>query len=339
MGRKVTSFDVARLASVSQPTVSRALRNLPGTSPETRARVLSAAQVLAYIPSDVGRNLSAQSTKRIAVVSEELTNPYYPELVEPLRYQLASRDYRTVLVTDTPAGPVGLEALADGSYDGVVLTTTGRTSTLPRDLTERGVPHVLVNRLLDEPESAAVGIDNAQGAALITELLVMLGHERIGSIQGPVETSTARERSAGLARSMRDSGLRVRRELTRRVPFSHHEGRSAALDLIGTAQPPTAIVCGNDVVAMGVLSAARSMGLRVPEDLTVIGFDDIRMAAWPLINLTTVHCDLELMAKEAVELLMRQIDGSRIEPTVQRIPVALRLRGTHGPLPAPGSSA
>jgi len=339
MGRKVTSFDVARLASVSQPTVSRALRNLPGTSPQTRARVLSAAQVLAYIPSDVGRNLSAQRTKRIAVVSEELTNPYYPELVEPLRYQLASRDYRTVLVTDTPAGPVGLEALADGSYDGVVLTTTGRTSTLPRDLTERGVPHVLVNRLLDQPESAAVGIDNAQGAALITELLVMLGHERIGSIQGPVETSTARERSAGLARSMRDSGLRVRRELTRRVPFSHHEGRSAALDLIGTAQPPTAIVCGNDVVAMGVLSAARSMGLRVPEDLTVIGFDDIRMAAWPLINLTTVHCDLELMAKEAVELLMQQIDGSRSEPTVQRIPVALRLRGTHGPLPAPGFSA
>jgi LacI family transcriptional regulator len=338
MGRKVTSFDVARLAGVSQPTVSRALRNIPGTSPETRARVLSAAEMLAYIPSDVGRNLSAQSTKRIAVVSEELTNPYYPELVEPLRYQLASRDYRTVLVTDTPTGPVGLEALADGSYDGVVLTTTGRTSTLPRDLTERGVPHVLVNRLLDEPESAAVGIDNAQGAALITGLLVTLGHERIGSIQGPIETSTARERAEGLARSMRDSGLRVRRGLSRRVPFSHDEGRSAALDLIGTAEPPTAIVCGNDVVAIGVLSAARSMGLRVPEDLTVIGFDDIRMAAWPLIDLTTVHCNLELMAKEAVELLMQQIEGSRVEPTVQRIPVALRLRGTHGPRPAPGSS-
>lgn len=176
--------------------------------------MLSAAEKLAYIPSDVGRNLSAQSTRRIAVVSEELTNPYYPELVEPLRYQLARRDYRTVLVTDTSTGPVGLAALADGSYDGVVLTTTVRTSTLPRDLTERGVPHVLVNWLLDEPESNAVGVDNAQGAALITGLLATLGHQRIGSVQGPLETSTARERAEGLARSMRDRGLRVRRELT-----------------------------------------------------------------------------------------------------------------------------
>ncbi|MDX6340577.1 MAG: LacI family transcriptional regulator [Trebonia sp.] len=338
MGRKVTSFDVARLAGVSQPTVSRALRNLPGTSPETRARVLSAASELAYIPSDLGRKLSAQSTIRIAVVSEELTIPYYPELVEPLRHELASYNYRTVLVTDTPTGPVGLEALADGSYDGVVLTTTGRSSRLPRDLTERGIPHVLVNRLLDEPESDAVGFDNAQGAALITELLALLGHKRIGSIQGPIETSTARERAEGLARSMRDSGLRVRRELTRRVSFTHDEGQSAALDLVGTAEPPTAIVCGNDVVAMGVLSAARSVGLRVPEDLTVIGFDDIRVAAWPLVNLTTVHCDLELMAKEAVDLLMQQIDGARVQPRVRKIPVALRLRGTHGPRLAPGSS-
>ena len=218
-----------------------------------------------------------------------------------------------------------------------MLTTTGGTSPLPRDLTERGVPHVLVNRLLDEPESDAVGIDNAQGAALITELLVMLGHNRIGSIHGPIETSTARERAEGLARSMRCSGLRVRRELTRRVSFSHNEGQSAALDLVGTAEPPTAIVCGNDVVAMGALSAARSVGLRVPEDLTVIGFDDIRMAAWPLVNLTTVHCDLELMAKEAVELQMQQIDGSRVQPRVRKIPVALQLRGTHGPRMAPGS--
>jgi LacI family transcriptional regulator len=115
------------------------------------------------------------------------------------------------------------------------------------------------------------------------------------------------------------------------VPFSHDDGRSAALELIAAAQPPTAIVCGNDVVAMGVLSAARSAGLRVPGDLTVIGFDDIRMAAWPLINLTTVHCDLELMAGEAVGLLMQQLEGSSAEPVVKRIPVALRLRGTHGP--------
>lgn len=335
MVTKVTSFDVARLAGVSQPTVSRALRNIPGTSPETRARVVQAAQELSYIPSDSGRNLSAQSTKRVAVVSEELTNPYYPELVEPLRRQLATLGYRTVLATDTSDGPIGLEAMADGSYDGVILTTTYRRSTLPRDLTERGIPHVLVNRLLDHPESNAIGIDNAQGAELITELLVDLGHDRIGSIQGPLETSTARERADGLGRALRKHGLRVRRELTRRVRFSHDEGSAAAIELLGLAVAPTAIVCGNDVIAMGVLSAARTLGVEVPGDLTVVGFDDIRMASWPLIDLTTVHCDLDLLATQAVDLLMQQIADPGGTPVERHIAVSLRLRSTHG---RPGAS-
>ena len=144
--QQVTSFEVARLAGVSQPTVSRALRNLPGASPETRARVMAAARELSYIPSASGRVLSTSRTRRVAVVVEELTNPYYPQLVEPLRRELAEHGLRMVLVTHTEQGPVGVTELADGSYDGAILTTTERRSSLPRDLTERGIPHVLANR-------------------------------------------------------------------------------------------------------------------------------------------------------------------------------------------------
>ncbi|ODU05956.1 MAG: LacI family transcriptional regulator [Pseudonocardia sp. SCN 72-86] len=331
MVKKVTSFDVARRAGVSQPTVSRALRNLPGTSPETRRKVRQAAEDLSYIPSDSARALSTRSTRRIAVVSEELTNPYYPQLVEPLRRLLAERDLRTVVITDSEHRSIGPEVLADGSYDGVVLTTTGRQSRLPRDLTELGVAHVLANRVLDVAECPSCSVDNAGGAEAISELLADLGHCSVASIQGPLTTSTGRERAAALAEGMRRRGVPLRRELTRRTDFSHDAGHRVARELFALPHPPTAVVCGNDVVALGVLSAAREHGLNVPGDVTVIGFDDIPMAGWPLVDLTTVHCDLESLAAAAVDLLLDEIAGHRGDPVTQIVPVSMVLRRTHAP--------
>ncbi|SPT51246.1 LacI family DNA-binding transcriptional regulator [Actinomadura madurae] len=330
--KKVTSFDVAKLAGVSQPTVSRALRNLPGTSVETRRKVLEAAAELSYIPSDSARSLSTTRSRRIAVVAEELTNPYYPELVEPIRRHLARHDLRTVVVTDSEHREVGPETLADGSYDGVILMTTLRTSALPRDLTERGIPHVLVNRVLDQPESPSCSVDNTAGARMIAELLADLGHRRVGLLQGPVATSTGRERAESLRKALRTRGIHVRRDAMARTAFEHDAGRVAAGRLLDRAERPSAIVGGNDVIALGVLSAARERGLRVPEDLTVIGFDDIPMAGWPLIGLTTVHCDLERLAGTAVDLL-RSAMSTPGPAKVERIPVSLVLRGTHGPSP------
>jgi LacI family transcriptional regulator len=331
MPSRVTSIDVARLAGVSQPTVSRALRNLPGASPATRDRVLAAARELSYVARDAGRVLSTQRTRRVAVVAAEMSNPYYPELVEPIRRRLADQGYRIVVVAEDGADVV-VDTLADGSYDGVVLTTTRRRSRLPRDLTERGVPHVLVNRSLDYPESETVCTDNADGARQIAALLASLGHVRIGSVQGLVETSTGRERAAALRAGLRARGIVLRRELTRRVEFTHDAGHEAASDLLSLREPPTAIVAGNDVVALGVLSAVRRLGLRVPDDLTVIGFDDIAMASWPLIDLTTVSSDLSALACAGVDLLVAQMSGRgpAVNPVVRRTPATLVLRGTHG---------
>lgn len=329
MVKQVTGFDVARRAGVSQPTVSRALRNLPGTSTETRERVLRAAADLSYTPSDSARSLSTRSTRRIAVVSEELTNPYYPELVEPLRRHLADHDLRTVVVTDTDHSAVGLDALADGSYDGVVLTTTSRRSSLPRDLSERRIPHVLANRVLDRAESPSCSVDNRAGATTISTLLADLGHRRVASVQGPVATSTGRERADALRAGLARRGIALRRDATRRAAFGHDPGRVAGHELLGRADRPTAIVCGNDVIALGVLSAARERGISVPQELTVIGFDDIPMAAWPLVDLTTVRCDLEALARIAVELLVAEIQEPGRAPVDRRIAVSLVLRGTH----------
>lgn len=331
MTKKITSFDVARRAGVSQPTVSRALRNLPGASPETRRRVLAAATELAYIPSDSGRVLSTRSTRRIAVVSEELTNPFYPELVQPLGRYLAAAELRPVLITDSEGRGVDAGVLADGSYDGVILTTTTRRSTLPRDLTERGVPHVLVNRTLDEPESPGCAVDNADGARQVSDLLADLGHRRVASIQGPVATSTGKQRAEALRTGLRRHGIPLPRVMVTRVPFDHDAGYRAAVELLTGDQSPTAIVCGNDVLALGALSAARALGVRVPADVTVVGFDDIRLASWPLIDLTTVRCDLDALARRAVTMLQDLVAGRWEEPTTVRLPVRLVLRGTHAP--------
>ena len=332
--RKVTGFDVARLAGVSQPTVSRSLRNLPGASPETRRRILAAASTLAYLPRDSGRVLSTRSTRRIAVVSDSLTNPYYPQLIEPIRQQLAERDLGTVLLTDSDRSEIALNMLADGSYDGVILTTTLRPSHLPRDLTERGIPHVLANRTLDHAESPTCTVDNAAGSKAISALLTELGHQNIASIQGPVQTSTGRERAVALRVGLRAAGLPLRREMVRSVPFQHDAGYAAALDLLNRLVPPTAIVCGNDVIALGALSAARDLGIDVPTALTIIGFDDIPMAGWPLINLTTVKCDLADLAAAAVDMLVAQLVDPATHFEVRRLPVQLVLRGTHAIVPA-----
>jgi DNA-binding LacI/PurR family transcriptional regulator len=340
MAKAITSHDVARAAGVSQATVSRALRNLPGTAPQTRAAVLEAAARLSYLPSDPARSLSTRSTRRVAVVAEELTNPYYPQLVAPVQRHLSRAGLRTVLVTDGatadgPGGGVAAEELGDGSYDGVILMTTLRTSRLPRDLTERGIPHVLVNRVLDHAESPSCTVDNAAGAMAVSELVARLGHRHVAAIFGPTATSTGRERALWLRRGLRHHGIALPRKLVRCTGFGHDTGMAAAHSLLDESPRPSALVCANDVLALGALSAARQCGLRVPEDLTVVGFDDIAAAEWPIADLTTVRVDLDLLASTAVEMLLAEVGNAgpaeAERPMERRIPVELRLRGTHGP--------
>lgn len=336
MTKHITGHDVARMAGVSQATVSRALRNLPGTSPQTRTAVLAAAASLNYVPSDNGRALSTRQTHRVALVVEDLTNPFYPQLVEPLRRELLRRGLRAVLITESHSEPdqeLTLEQLMDGSYDGAVLTTTRRRSRLPRDLTERGMPHVLVNRVLDQPESPSCTFDNSSGARQAANLLASLGHRRVVALNGPVDTSTGRERASALATALREVGIALPRAATVRAAFDHQAGFEGALKLLTRQPRPTALVCGNDVLALGALSAARSLGIEVPRELTVIGFDDIVMAAWPLVDLTTIHCDLGSLAKAGVTMLVDSLSDGWESHDSLRLPVSLVERHTHAPAP------
>jgi DNA-binding LacI/PurR family transcriptional regulator len=339
MRNKITSHDVAQLAGVSQSTVSRALRGEPGPSDATRERVRHAAATLDYVPIESGRSLSTRSTRRIGIVAADLTNPFYPELVEPARVELHRLGYRTLLIPDLTDPPADIERLVDGSLDGVMLTTTALGSPLPHALLSRGVPFVLVNREVDDIPADICVVDNRAGARQVAHLLAQLGHRHVGAVFGPSDTSTGRDREAGFRTGLAEREIELRPPNVRRGPFAYRTGHEATTELLGQPHPPTAIFCGNDVIALGACNAAARLGLQPGADVTIAGFDDIAMAAWDLFGLTTVRCDRPEMTRVAVDLLVQRI-GEPDRPT-QRIVLQpdVVLRSTHGPPPNPPSSS
>ena len=327
----VTSHDVARLAGVSQPTVSRALRDHPRVSLETRTKIREAAKSLGYVPNHAGRSLSTLSTGRIGIVSAELGNPFYPALIAPLHDELSARGYRTILVTDRGSDPLELETLIDGSLDGVILTTSDIDSEIPRELARRGLPMVLLNRVVDDLKADTCTTDDAGGADLIANLFAELGHSRIAAIIGHSNASTSRDGQHGFLQALASRGLTLPDNYVRTGTFTTQFGAEAFRSLMSMPTRPTAVYCMNDVIAIGALNAAKELGINVPEQVTIVGLDDIEMASWSTINLTTVHTDIPGMARAAANLILKRIAKPTAPPVHHKESVSLVLRGTHGP--------
>lgn len=327
----VTSHDVARAAGVSQPTVSRALRDQRGVSAATRARVREAARALGYVPSQAGRALSTRATRRVGVVSAELGNPFYPALLEPLHDALEEQGYRVILITDRGEVPVEIEPLIDGSLDGVVLTTSTLDSTLPDELAARGLPFGMLNRTVPGAAGDSCELDNQACGRLAADLLVELGYSDIAAVHGPADTSTGRSRALAFEQRLVELGVPLRRSRVRRGEFSERSGRDAFLDLVSSDGTPGAVFCGNDVLALGVCNAAVALGLRPGRHVSVVGVDDIPMSAWPIFDLTTVRADLGMLARTAADLLVSRMQAPHQPLRYVTLLPHLVLRGTHAP--------
>lgn len=329
----ITSHDVARLAGVSQSTVSRALRGDPRVSAETLARVREAAQSLEYTPSGLGRSLSTRSTRNIGVLAGDLANPFYPYIVAPLQERLDSLGYRMVLFTEWHGDSDALERLLDRSLDGVVLSSATVDSRLPALLDRRGLPFVFLNRVTDGVDADAAIVDNVAGGVLVGAEFARLGHERVGALFGPPTTSTGRDRERGFRTALAAAGIDLAESRVEHGPFAFETGYLGIRRLLAAAEPPTAVFCGNDVIAIGAINGAAKAGIRMPRDLSLIGFDDIPPAGWEVLSLTTVRQPMTAMARSAAELLVHRIETK--EPVPRRVEVfepALVLRGTHGPV-------
>jgi LacI family transcriptional regulator len=322
----VTSRDVAQLAGVSQPTVSRALRNDMRVSEATKERVRRAAERLGYVPSDAGRALSSGRTRRIGLLLTDLDNQFYPHIIAPAFNQLESRGYQLMLHTEAADNASVAERLISNGLDGVILATSTVDSVVPIRLRDRGLPFVYFNRTSAAVEADSAVVDPTDGMAEAAEELYSRGHRRIAAILGPANTSTAISRELALREALAHHGISIPARYVHRGPFDTATGQEGTTRLLALPKPPTAIICGNDVVAFGALNAARSAGADVPNDVSIVGFDDLPTASWPIIQLTTIAYDLEAMVRRAVDLLIQRIDepGRPVEESAFKSRLVLR---------------
>lgn len=308
--RGPTSSTVAEAVGVSQSTVSRALRGDPRVHADTRRLIEAAAADLGYRPSWLA-SAQPERSRTIGVVVSDLTNPFFPSLLTPVHDELRLMGYGVVLFaerTDIPTGQEALQNLLDRSLDGLLVTTATLDSRLAEALDGRDIPVVLLNRYVDGMDVDRVVADNEEGGRAAARHLLELGHERIGVIRGPANTSTSRDRFLGFLDGLDRAGVSLDERLVREGPYSHQCGYQNARELLREAPAPTALICGNDVIAFGAIDAAKSLGLEVPADVSVLGFDDVPMASWEVFSLTTVRQPLSDMAREAARLLVERIE-------------------------------
>ncbi|MBV9998063.1 MAG: LacI family DNA-binding transcriptional regulator [Verrucomicrobia bacterium] len=335
--RRVTTRDIARAAGVSQPTVSRALAGDDAISDATRNRVLAVAKRLNYPTSRLQRapSLLARRKRVIGVVVAALHNSFYTYFVGHLHDELAAAGYSMVLMIDQfehSADLSKLQGLLDGTLAGVLFTTATIHSAAVQLLYDRGIPLVLAVRSVSGLPVDTIESDNVMAGRDAIRHLTSLGHRRIGFVLGPRDTSTSLQRFEGAAQELAGHGQTVSPELLIWSDYSHEAGYSGLLRLAKAQPPPTALICGNDVVALGALDAARKQGIAVPEAMSIVGFDDIPMAGWAMVQLTTVRQGIEAMATLAARRMLERVQAADdLPPRHDVLPTSLVLRGTTAP--------
>ena len=325
-----TIYDVARLAGVSTATVSRALNGVGRIAPARRASIDAAVEQLGYRPNTIARSLVTRSTQTIAVLLPDITNPFYADLVHGVQQLALARDY-TMLLCTTGGDPVQeekyLEVLrakqVDGALvDGLVLPPA-RIARFVRD----GLPIVCLDRDVDSAAVPLVQVDNRHGARLATEHLLSLGHRRIAHVRGPA-TGIADERVAGYGDALAAAGLMPDGLLICPGDWTERGGRDAVRRLVETETEFTAVFAANDLSALGVLSALSETGRRVPDDVAVVGFDDLRLASFSTPPLTTVRQPAAEIARRATEILFELVDGAQPAQLKHRFEPRLVVRGS-----------
>ncbi len=336
MTRQPTAHEVARLAGVSQSAVSRTFTPGASVSEATRAKVLEAAGSLGYRPNALARSLITRRSRIVALVMSYLENQFYPQVIERLSQQLQQRGYHVLMfISDADENDTVMTEILQYQVDGIVLASTALSAQMTASCTSAQVPVVQFNRVSDLSALArhtvsSVTSDNYRGGRLVADLLVSRGYRRIGFLAGLENSSTSIERERGLNDGLAAAGLAVAARAVGHYNFEQAKAATREL-LAGRRRRIEALFAANDHMAIAAMDVARhELGLRIPQDLGVVGFDDVPQAAWGAYDLTTVVQSVELMVDQTVELLMQQVEG-----TAQRrhvvIPCTLVERGSLRP--------
>jgi LacI family transcriptional regulator len=328
----VTSHDIAKHAGVSQATVSRVLSGNANVGKEARERVLVAVRELKYRPNGAARAMRTSQTGNIGVVVSRLANPLYPEMLQILGRQLINAGLRMVVwSTEEMDEKAAIDAIRESQVDGAIMTTATTASTGLYEALQHKTPVVLINRIVEGWECDQVTSDNLDGGRVVAEYFMQAGKRRIGLIGGSNVASTIRDRQTGFRTALTNAGAPLAETLYQQVTtFSYKTGFDAAARLLELSQPPDAIFCVNDVIALGARDAARARGIDVPSRLWIVGYDDIEMASWHAYDLTTIRQPLLQMTEMAVGLLIDRIRGQGAEWNTVCLPNQLVIRGSTG---------
>ncbi len=327
---KVTSHDVARLAGVSQSAVSRFYTPGGSVSRKKAELIEAAAEKLGYRPNVLARSMITGRSKIIGLVVAYLENQFYPEVIEQLSVQLQERGYHVlVFMASRTVGDVEpiVQEMVDYQVDGILMLSVSLSTTLAEQCASNGIPVMLFNRDQADKRLSAVTSDNEQGGRLAADLLVSEGHQRIAYLAGFEEASTQIDREKGFVRGLEEAGVALYARANGN--FHYDDAASATRELFQRTPAPDAVFVGNDHMAFAAMDVIRQeFGLRIPDDVSVVGFDDVPIAAWPSFNLTTIRQQVDEMVAQTVDGLIDMIEGRVTEPSKVRIPVSLVVRGS-----------
>ncbi|HTW01674.1 MAG TPA: LacI family DNA-binding transcriptional regulator [Streptosporangiaceae bacterium] len=325
-----TIQDVARAAGVSASTVSRYLNGQLRVSPATEAKVLGAVSELGYVPNAQARNLARRRSGVIGFVVPEISNPYFGSIADHV-VEAVERHGRLVLLCSHRSQAVRqssyIELLASGAIDGMLYLGSFRSNERLATAIADGLAVVVVDEpIAGLPPVHTVVMDDYAGGYQATSYLVALGHRRIAFVSGPAELGSVQERYRGYTDALRKAGIDPAVQVSHAGQFTEQFGMSVLPHLLGAAEPPTAAFVASDYIALGVLSSAEAHGIGVPEDLSIVGFDDIRFSQYVRPRLTTIRSPVDRLAEVGVELLFERLADPEAPARTEVLPVELVVR-------------
>jgi DNA-binding LacI/PurR family transcriptional regulator len=325
----VTSFDVAQRAGVSQSAVSRVFSPGASASPKMAEKVKKAADELGYRPNVLARSLITGNSKIIGLVVAYFDNQFYPEAVEKLSKSLQVEGYHVLVFMASNGDDIDklMQDLLDYQVEGIVLASVAVSSNLAERCDAAGVPVVLFNRHQDDDRFSSVTSDNYEGGRKAAEFLIAGGHKRIAHIAGWEGASTQRDREAGFRSMLKEKGVELFARETGNFQFD--ETQEATRLMFNRDIVPDAVFVTNDHMAIAALECLRyEFKLSIPDDVSIIGYDDVEIASWPSFSLTTIRQPANQMVDETVKTLMKRIRGEDITPHKIEIESPLMIRSS-----------
>lgn len=309
-----TIKDVSDLAGVSQATVSRVINGTSRVSHDKKLKVERAIQELGYRPNSIAQALASSRTGSVGVVVPELGGSFFSGILDAIESQLRKFGYHVVVTagSNTEQGQrEAVEFLLGRRVDALILHTQSLTDDYLIELDEKGIPTVLVNRFVPELAKNCIDIDNELGGFSATQYLIRMGHKQIACITGPLDKSDARGRLQGYRKALEEAGIEYNEALVCEAGFTESSGVSAMNKLLRRGAKYTAIFACNDHMAVGAFTVLNENNIKVPEDVSLVGFDDAIFARYLTPGLSTIDFPIEEMSKEAVQLVIQKLNKKK----------------------------